>query len=45
MSSFTSHPKEDVLLIFITLKSLSPWPGLNLQPLDPVALHAVLLTA
>jgi hypothetical protein len=35
--SFTSHPKEGVLRIFITLKNPSPQPGLNPQPLGPVA--------
>jgi hypothetical protein len=36
-SGFTSHPKEGVLRIFIALKNLSPWPGSNPRPLDPVA--------
>jgi hypothetical protein len=36
-SSFISHLKEDVLWIFIALKNPLPWPGLNLQPLGPVA--------
>jgi hypothetical protein len=36
-SGFTSHPKEYVLRIFISLKNPSPWPGLNPQPLGPVA--------
>jgi hypothetical protein len=36
-SSFTSHPKEGVLWISIALKNPSPRPGLNLQPLGPVA--------
>jgi hypothetical protein len=27
--------KEGVLQIFIALKNLSPWLGLNLQPLGP----------
>jgi hypothetical protein len=31
------HPKEDVLRIFIAIKSPSPWPGLNPRPLGPVA--------
>jgi hypothetical protein len=35
-SRFTSHPKEGVLRIFISLKNPSPWPGSNLQPLGPV---------
>jgi hypothetical protein len=30
-SGFTSHLKEDVLQIFITLKN--PWPGSNPRPL------------
>jgi hypothetical protein len=36
-SRFTSHLKENVLRIFITLKNLSPQPGLNPRPLGPVA--------
>jgi hypothetical protein len=36
-SSFTSHPKEGVLWIFITFKNPSPWPGLNPSPLGLVA--------
>jgi hypothetical protein len=28
-SGFTSHPKEDVLRIFIVLKNQSPWSGSN----------------
>jgi hypothetical protein len=36
-SGFTSHLKEGVLQIFIALKSHSPRPGLNPQPLGPVA--------
>jgi hypothetical protein len=38
-SGFTSHPKEDVLRIFIALNQTrpSPWPGLNPRPLGPVA--------
>jgi hypothetical protein len=36
-SGFTSHPKEDVLRIFIALKNPSPRPGLNTRPLGPVA--------
>jgi hypothetical protein len=36
-SSFTSHPREGVLWIFIALKNPSPWPGSNPQPLDPIA--------
>jgi hypothetical protein len=36
-SSFTSHPKEGVLRIFIALKNPSPWLGSNPQPLGPVA--------
>jgi hypothetical protein len=35
--SFTSHPKEGVLRIFIALKNPLPWPGSNPQPLGPVA--------
>jgi hypothetical protein len=35
-SGFTSHPKEGVLRIFIALKN-SPRPGVNPQPLGPVA--------
>jgi hypothetical protein len=34
---FTSHPKEGVLWIFITLKNPSPWPCLNPRPLGLVA--------
>jgi hypothetical protein len=34
---FTSHPKEDVLRIFIALKNLYPRQGLNPRTLDPVA--------
>jgi hypothetical protein len=36
-SGFTSHPKEDVLRIFIALKIPSPGPGLNPRLLGPVA--------
>jgi hypothetical protein len=36
-SGFTSHPKEGVLRIFITLKNPSHRPGLNPLPLGPVA--------
>jgi hypothetical protein len=36
-SRFISHPKEDVLRIFITLKNQSSRPGLNQRPLGPVA--------
>jgi hypothetical protein len=36
-SSFTSHPKEGMLQIFIALKNALPWPGLNPRPLGPVA--------
>jgi hypothetical protein len=36
-SGFTSHPKEVVLRIFITLKNPSPWLRSNPQPLGPVA--------
>jgi hypothetical protein len=36
-SGFTSHSKEGVLRIFISLKNPSPWPGSNPQPLSPVA--------
>jgi hypothetical protein len=36
-SGFTSHPKEGVLRIFIALKNPLPLPGLNPQPLGPVA--------
>jgi hypothetical protein len=36
-SGFTSHPKEVVLRISITLKNPSPWPRSNPQPLGPVA--------
>jgi hypothetical protein len=36
-SGFTSHLKEGVLRIFITLKNLSLLPGLNPRPLGPVA--------
>jgi hypothetical protein len=36
-SSFTSHPKEGVLWIFIDLKNSSPWPGSNPRPLGTVA--------
>jgi hypothetical protein len=36
-SSFTSHPKEGVLRIFIALQNPSPRLGLNPQPLGPVA--------
>jgi hypothetical protein len=36
-SSFTCHPKEGVVQIFIVLKNPSPWPGLNPRPLGPVA--------
>jgi hypothetical protein len=32
-SSFTSHPKEGVLRIFIALKNPLPWLGSNPQPL------------
>jgi hypothetical protein len=28
-SGFISHPKEGVMRIFIAIKNLSPWPGLN----------------
>jgi hypothetical protein len=36
-SRCTSHPKEDVLRIFIALKNLSPpRPGLNPRLLGPV---------
>jgi hypothetical protein len=31
-SGFTSHPKEDVLRIFIAFKNPSPWPGTNPRP-------------
>jgi hypothetical protein len=34
---FTSCLKEGVLQIFIVLKNPSPWPGLKLRPLGPVA--------
>jgi hypothetical protein len=37
ISGFTSHPKAGVLRIFIALKNLSPWLGLNLKSLGPVA--------
>jgi hypothetical protein len=36
-SGFTSHPKENVLRIFIGLKNPSPLPGLNPPPLGLVA--------
>jgi hypothetical protein len=36
-SGIISHPKEGVLQIFIALKDPSPQPGLNPQPLGPVA--------
>jgi hypothetical protein len=36
-SGFTSHPKQDVLRIFIALKNPSPRPWLNTRPLGPVA--------
>jgi hypothetical protein len=36
-SGFTSPPNEGVLRIFISLKNPSPWPGLNLQTLGPMA--------
>jgi hypothetical protein len=36
-SSFTSHPKEGVLRIFIALKNPLPHSGFNPQPLGPVA--------
>jgi hypothetical protein len=36
-SGFTSHLKESVLRMFITLKIPLPWPGSNPQPLGPVA--------
>jgi hypothetical protein len=36
-SGFTSHPKEGMLQVFITLKNPLPWLGSNLQPLGPVA--------
>jgi hypothetical protein len=36
-SGFTSHPKKGVLRIFIALKNPSSLPGLNPQPLCPVA--------
>jgi hypothetical protein len=36
-SGFTSHLKEDVLQIFITLKNPAPQPCLNPRPLGPVA--------
>jgi hypothetical protein len=36
-SGFSSHLKEGVLKIFITLKNSSPWPSKNPQPLGPVA--------
>jgi hypothetical protein len=32
-SGFTSHPKEDVLRICVTLKNSFPWLSLNLRPL------------
>jgi hypothetical protein len=32
-----SHPKEDMLRIFIALKNRSPWAGSNRRPLGPVA--------
>jgi hypothetical protein len=35
-SGFTSHPKEDVLWIFIAIKNPLPRPGLNPRPLGPV---------
>jgi hypothetical protein len=41
-SSFTSHPKEGLLRIFISLKNPSPRPGLNPRPLDPVASRLLL---
>jgi hypothetical protein len=34
-SGFSSHPKEDVLRIFIALKNPSPRPGLNPRPFCP----------
>jgi hypothetical protein len=37
ISSFTFHPKEGVLRIFIALKNPSPRPGLNPRLLGPVA--------
>jgi hypothetical protein len=43
-SGFTSHLKEGVLLIFITLKNPLPWPGLNLQPLGSSGKHTNLYT-
>jgi hypothetical protein len=36
-SGFTSHPKEGVLRIFITLKNPMPWSVLKPRPLGPVA--------
>jgi hypothetical protein len=36
-SGFTSHPKEDVLRIFLALKNPSPWSGSNPRPLSQVA--------
>jgi hypothetical protein len=36
-SGFASHPKEDVLRIFIALKNPSPQPVFNPRPLCPVA--------
>jgi hypothetical protein len=36
-SSFTSHPKEGVLRIFISIKNTSPWPGSNPLTSGPVA--------
>jgi hypothetical protein len=36
-SSFTSHPKEGIMLIIITLKNPSPKLGFNPRPLGPVA--------
>jgi hypothetical protein len=36
-SSFTSHPRGKCAADFIALKNQSPWPGLNPQPLCPMA--------
>jgi hypothetical protein len=36
-SGFTSHPKEDVLRIFIALKNPSPRPDMNPRTLGPMA--------
>jgi hypothetical protein len=36
-SGFSSHPKEDVLRIFIALRNPSPRPALNPRTLGPVA--------